>query len=54
VTISAPKTLGGAEPRLEVHVNAGLNVGLSEAPRLPRERNLCQAFWKIATANRIG
>jgi 4-carboxymuconolactone decarboxylase len=29
VTISALTTLGGAEPQLEVHVNAGLNVGLS-------------------------
>jgi 4-carboxymuconolactone decarboxylase len=28
VTISALTTLGGAEPQLEVHVNAGLNVGL--------------------------
>jgi 4-carboxymuconolactone decarboxylase len=32
VTISALTTLGGAEPQLEVHINAGLNVGLS-----PRE-----------------
>jgi 4-carboxymuconolactone decarboxylase len=31
VTISALTTLGGAEPQLEVHVNAGLNVGLSAA-----------------------
>jgi 4-carboxymuconolactone decarboxylase len=29
VTISALTTLGGAEPQLEVHINAGLNVGLS-------------------------
>jgi 4-carboxymuconolactone decarboxylase len=29
VTISALTALGGAEPQLEVHVNAGLNVGLS-------------------------
>lgn len=29
VTICALTTLGGAEPQLEVHVNAGLNVGLS-------------------------
>jgi 4-carboxymuconolactone decarboxylase len=29
VTISALTTLGGAEPQLEVHVNAGLNVGLT-------------------------
>lgn len=29
ITISALTTLGGAEPQLEVHVNAGLNVGLS-------------------------
>jgi 4-carboxymuconolactone decarboxylase len=29
VTISALTTLGGAEPQLEVHVNAALNVGLS-------------------------
>jgi 4-carboxymuconolactone decarboxylase len=27
VTISALTTLGGAEPQLEVHINAGLNVG---------------------------
>jgi len=31
-TIAALTTLGGAEPQLEVHVNGGLNVGLS-----PRE-----------------
>jgi 4-carboxymuconolactone decarboxylase len=29
VTISALTTLGGAEPQVEVHVNAGLNVGLT-------------------------
>jgi 4-carboxymuconolactone decarboxylase len=29
VTISALTTLGGAEPQLEVHINAGLNVGLA-------------------------
>jgi 4-carboxymuconolactone decarboxylase len=29
VTISALTTLGGAEPQLGVHVNAGLNVGLT-------------------------
>ena len=29
LTISALTTLGGAEPQLEVHVNAGLNVGLT-------------------------
>jgi 4-carboxymuconolactone decarboxylase len=29
VTISALTALGGAEPQLEVHVNAGLNVGLT-------------------------
>ena len=29
ITISALTTLGGAEPQLEVHVKAGLNVGLS-------------------------
>jgi 4-carboxymuconolactone decarboxylase len=29
VTISALTTLGGAEPQLEVHINAGLNIGLS-------------------------
>lgn len=29
VTISALTTLGGAEPQLEVHVNAALNVGLT-------------------------
>jgi 4-carboxymuconolactone decarboxylase len=29
VTITALTTLGGAEPQLEVHVNAGLNVGLT-------------------------
>jgi 4-carboxymuconolactone decarboxylase len=29
VTIAALTTLGGAEPQLEVHVNAGLNVGLT-------------------------
>jgi 4-carboxymuconolactone decarboxylase len=29
VTISVLTTLGGAEPQLEVHVNAGLNVGLT-------------------------
>jgi 4-carboxymuconolactone decarboxylase len=29
VTISALTTLGGAEPQLEVHVNGGLNVGLT-------------------------
>jgi 4-carboxymuconolactone decarboxylase len=29
VTISALTTMGGAEPQLEVHVNAGLNVGLT-------------------------
>lgn len=28
-TISALTALGGCEPQLEVHVNAGLNVGLS-------------------------
>ena len=28
VTISALTTLGDAEPQLEVHINAGLNVGL--------------------------
>jgi 4-carboxymuconolactone decarboxylase len=33
VTISALTTLGGAEPQLEVHVNAGLNVGLN-APEI--------------------
>jgi 4-carboxymuconolactone decarboxylase len=27
--ISARTTLGGAEPQLEVHVEAGFNVGLS-------------------------
>jgi len=32
VTIAALTTLGGAEPQLEVHVNGGLNVGLT-----PRE-----------------
>jgi 4-carboxymuconolactone decarboxylase len=31
VTISALTTLGGAESQLEVHVNAGLNVGLTAA-----------------------
>jgi 4-carboxymuconolactone decarboxylase len=31
VTISALTTLGGAEPQLEVHVNAALNVGLTAA-----------------------
>ena len=29
VTITALTTLGGTEPQLEVHLNAGLNVGLS-------------------------
>ncbi len=29
VTIATLSTLGGAEPQLEVHVNAGLNVGLT-------------------------
>jgi 4-carboxymuconolactone decarboxylase len=29
VTISALTTLGGAEPQLEVHINGGLNVGLT-------------------------
>jgi len=29
ITISALTALGGVEPQLEVHVNAGLNVGLS-------------------------
>ncbi len=29
ITISALTTLGGAEPQLEVHVNASLNVGLT-------------------------
>jgi 4-carboxymuconolactone decarboxylase len=29
VTISTLTTLGGAEPQLDVHVNAGLNVGLT-------------------------
>jgi 4-carboxymuconolactone decarboxylase len=29
VTLSALTTLGGAEPQLEVHVNAALNVGLT-------------------------
>lgn len=29
ITISALTTLGGAEPQLEVHVNAGLNVDLT-------------------------
>jgi 4-carboxymuconolactone decarboxylase len=29
VTISALTTLGGAEPQVAVHVNAGLNVGLT-------------------------
>ena len=29
ITIAALTTLGGAEPQLEVHVNAGLNVGLT-------------------------
>jgi 4-carboxymuconolactone decarboxylase len=29
VTISALTALGGAEPQLEVHINAGLNVGLT-------------------------
>ena len=29
VTISVLTTLGGAEPQLEIHVNAGLNVGLT-------------------------
>jgi 4-carboxymuconolactone decarboxylase len=29
VTIAALTTLGGAEPQLEVHVNAALNVGLT-------------------------
>jgi 4-carboxymuconolactone decarboxylase len=32
VTISALTALGGVEPQLEVHINAGLNVGLN-----PRE-----------------
>src|SRR4030095_2798763 len=31
VTISALTTLGGAEPQLEVHINASLNVGLTAA-----------------------
>jgi 4-carboxymuconolactone decarboxylase len=29
ITIASLTTLGGAEPQLEVHVNAGLNVGLT-------------------------
>ena len=29
VTISALTTLGGVEPQLEFHINAGLNVGLT-------------------------
>ena len=29
VTISARTTLGGAEPQLEVRINAALNVGLT-------------------------
>jgi 4-carboxymuconolactone decarboxylase len=29
VTISALTTLGGAEPQLDVHINAALNVGLT-------------------------
>jgi 4-carboxymuconolactone decarboxylase len=29
VTISALTALGGLEPQLEVHINAGLNVGLN-------------------------
>jgi 4-carboxymuconolactone decarboxylase len=29
ITITALTTLGGAEPQLEVHINAGLNVGLT-------------------------
>jgi 4-carboxymuconolactone decarboxylase len=29
ITISALTTLGGAEPQLEFHINAGLNVGLT-------------------------
>jgi 4-carboxymuconolactone decarboxylase len=29
VTIAALTTLGGAEPQLEVHINAALNVGLT-------------------------
>jgi 4-carboxymuconolactone decarboxylase len=29
VTVSALTALGGAEPQLEVHINAALNVGLS-------------------------
>ena len=29
VTVAALTTLGGAEPQLEVHINGGLNVGLS-------------------------
>jgi 4-carboxymuconolactone decarboxylase len=29
VTISSLTTLGGAEPQLEVHINAALNVGLT-------------------------
>jgi 4-carboxymuconolactone decarboxylase len=29
VTIASLTTLGGAEPQLEFHVNAGLNVGLT-------------------------
>lgn len=29
ITLSALTTLGGAEPQLEVHVNAALNVGLT-------------------------
>jgi 4-carboxymuconolactone decarboxylase len=31
VTVSALTTLGGAEPQLEVHINASLNVGLTAA-----------------------
>jgi 4-carboxymuconolactone decarboxylase len=29
ITIAALTTLGGAEPQLEVHINAALNVGLT-------------------------
>ena len=31
VTLAALTTLGGAEPQLEVHINASLNVGLTAA-----------------------
>jgi 4-carboxymuconolactone decarboxylase len=31
VTIAALTTMGGAEPQLEVHINAALNVGLTAA-----------------------